>query len=144
MNPDIVIPLAGIALPAFLVPTILTFRQAAKKREHLHLERMRALEMGQPVPGESSWPQAFVCAMVGAGVPLGSFLFTWLASVTTMPRLSGEVWFAPTVVSLGALAFASQLAGTLFRPSRATASTAHLNGKPAMDPDAYDVVGSRG
>src|SRR3954465_10682088 len=82
MQPDPLIPLAGIALPAVLVPTILTFRHAARKREYAHKERMKALETGQPVPGESAWPAAFVCASIGAGVPLGSFLFTWLASVT--------------------------------------------------------------
>ncbi len=139
MDADIVIPLAGIALPVILVPLILAFRQGSKKREFEHLERMRALEMGQPVPGESLWPQAFACAMIGAGVPIGAFLFTFLAVVST-PSLPGDVWVAPSVVSCFALMASAGLARTLFHPKKA----AKPDAKPVMDPDAYDVVGSRG
>ena len=141
MRPEIVVPLAGIALPAFLVPLILAFRQGSKKREFAHMERMRALEMGQPVPGESLWPQAFTCAMIGAGVPIGAFLFTFLAAVN-MPSLTGEVWMAPGVVSCFALMASAGLAKTLFHPTKDTKGKAQA--KLQMDPDAYDVVGSRG
>lgn len=139
MHPEIVVPLAGIALPVILVPMIMGIRQASKKREFEHLERMRALEMGQPVPGESNWPEAFACAMIGAGVPIGAFLFTFLAAVN-MPRLPGEVWLAPAVVSCFALMASAGLAKTLFHPTKAVKADVKLQ----MDPDAYDVVGSRG
>ena len=141
MHAEIVVPLAGIALPAFLVPLILAFRQGSKKREFEHLERMRALEMGQPAPGESHWPQAFACAMIGAGVPIGAFLFTFLAAVNTS-GMAGEVWLAPAVVSCFALMASVGLAKTLFHPTKGAKGEAQA--KLQMDPDAYDVVGSRG
>jgi hypothetical protein len=144
MNPDILIPLSGIALPVVLVPTILVLRQSAKKREFEHKERMKALETGQPVPGEAAWPAALVCASIGAGVPVGSFLFTFLASVNS-PRMPEEIWLAPVAVSVFALMTCGKLASKLFRTAAPPASPRpDLNGKPAFDPDAYDVVGSRG
>ncbi len=146
MIPDriipLVIPLAGIALPLMLVPTIIAMRQAAKKREYEHLERMKALETGQPVPGEAAWPAALVCAAIGAGVPVGSFLFTFLASVNS-PQMPGEIWMAPGVVSALALFTCRKMASTLFRPATLP-STVPLNGKPAFDPVAYDMAGHHG
>ncbi|MDB5352829.1 MAG: hypothetical protein JWN86_4076 [Planctomycetota bacterium] len=141
MNVDLIIPLAGIALPAVLVPTILSFRYYGKQREFEHLERMKALETGQPVPGDA-WPGAFVCAAVGAGVPVGSFLFTFLTSVNTR-SVPGEIWLAPAGVSVIALWTCFRLASTVFRPS-VPAPTSHLNGKPAFDPVAYDMAGHQG
>jgi hypothetical protein len=37
-----------------------------------------------------------------------------------------------------------KLATSLFVPVKHIATDAQMNGKPAFDPDAYDVVGSRG
>src|SRR4051812_43099259 len=91
--PEILIPLAGIALPMVLVPTIMGMRQANKKREYQHAERMRALELGQPIPGQSHWAAAV--AAIGAGVPLASFLFTFLGYVN-FRNAPGEIWIAPT------------------------------------------------
>lgn len=138
------VPLAAIALPAVLVPMVMALRHAAVKRDNQHRERMKALETGQPVPGESGWPAAFACASVGAGVPLGSFLFTWLASVST-PRLPGEIWFAPAVVSLVAILCSMGIAGAMPRQVKAPAARPLGHGKSMVhDPDAYDVVDSRG
>ena len=143
MHGEIIIPLAGIGLPMVLVPTILAFRQISNKRAFQHAERMKSLETGRSVPGESSWPQAFVCAAVGAGVPVGSFLFTFLAWVNTYST-PGEIWIAPAVVSIVAVMSTVKLATHLFAPAKDYATDASRNGKPAFDPDAYDVVGSRG
>lgn len=143
MHAALVIPLASIALPAILIPMILAFRQASKKREFAHMERMRALEMGQPVPGEANWAQAFICIAVGAGVPIGSFLFTAIATIAG-PRLPAEIWIAPAAVSCVALMSTIGMVKTLFRFAPRGKPAASENGKPAMDPDAYDVVGSRG
>jgi len=140
---ELIIPLAGIALPAFLVPMILAFRQGAKKREYEHLERMKALETGQPVPGEAMWPAAVVCSLVGAVVPVGSFLFTFLAWVNSV-SIPGEVWLAPVAVSIVALAACKKMTYALFRPVRPAGSQStdpYLNGKPVFDPAAYDMAG---
>ena len=140
MNHDILVPLAGIALPMILVPTILAFRHMAKKREFQHRERMRSLETGRSMPGESIWPQAFVCAAVGAGVPVGAFFFTFLAWISSS-HTPGEIWLAPVVVSLAALMSSKVMALSLFRMTNHETA---MEAKPAFDPDAYDVVGSRG
>lgn len=138
MSAEILIPLAGIALPAVLVPTIMAFRHAARKRELLHLERMKALEAGRPVPGETTWPQAIALASVGAGVPLGSFFITWLAYVTSH-RAMPELFVAPMGVSVCALICAWALAGRLFpKPEIRDAGSA---AKPVYDPDAYEFAG---
>jgi len=141
-NSVLIIPLAGISLPLVLVPLILAFRHSAKKREFSHRERMKALETGRPVPGEGANPAvAVVCMAIGTGVPTVSFVFTWLASLTA-PHLAAGIWVAPAVVSSIALLVAYRLASTLLCPVRA--SNEPLIGKPTFDPDAYDVVGSRG
>ena len=144
MTDDVLmVPLAAIALPVILVPTILSFRHAARKRDNQHRERMKALETGQPVPGEAAWPAAVACAAVGLGVPIGSFFLTWMACLT-VPNLPAPVWIAPAAVSLVALMSAGQIAETLGRRSR-TPSKPAIDAKPPMyDPDAYDVVGARG
>ena len=141
MHSELMIPLAGIALPAVLVPMILGFRQAARKREYEHMERMKALETGQPVPGERHWPQAMVCATVGAGVPIAAFVFTMIAALN-VPNMPGEVWIAPTVVSCVALMSSATLAGKVFGTKKKAAEPGEA--KHQMDPDAYDVVSSRG
>jgi len=69
-----VIPLAGIALPLFLVPTIIAMKMEGKKREMRHAERMRAMEMGLPIPGDTGWAAATAIAMAATapGVISGS------------------------------------------------------------------------
>ena len=54
MHDGMIIPLAGIMLPMVLVPTIITLAHRMKKREWQHKERLRALELGLPVPMTSS------------------------------------------------------------------------------------------
>ena len=132
-------PLAGIALPLFLVPTVMAMRQAGKKREFEHLERMRALETGQPIPGEANWAGAMACAAVGAGVPLMAYLFTFLAYIN-QPGGKIELFIAPTITSLFAFMGAGGMATAIFRPRRAKVeATSHA--KPQFDPDAYETVG---
>ena len=136
------IPLAGMAIPVVLVPVILAIRQESKKREMEHLERMKALETGQPLPTRNAWPAAVVCTAIGAGVPICAFFFTWLTTVTT--HVESDIWLAPTVVGFFSVVVGGRLAAKLLRPQQATAVESSLSGKPTMDPDAYDVVGRRG
>ncbi len=141
MSEDFMIPLAAIALPAIIVPTVLGFRHAAKKRDFQHRERMKALETGQPVPGEAGWPVAVATAMIGAGVPLVSFSLTMVASLNNY-TLPAEIWIAPTVASVVALIASVSVARAM---QHRTTPPAPDQAKPtAYDPDAYDVVGSRG
>lgn len=139
MNEEILIPLAGIALPIVLVPTIMGMRQASRKREMQHAERMRALELGQPITGQSHWAAAV--AAIGAGVPLTSFIFTFLAYVNSH-NPPGEIWMAPTITSFFALVGAVKLGALAFKPPKPqVADEPAYNGKPHYDPDAYETVG---
>src|SRR5262245_31718461 len=97
-------------LPMVLVPSILAMKHAQRKREWEHVERMKALELGRPVPGTEGWPAAAAIA-IGAGVPICAFLFTWLARLTA--ETADEVFIAPTIVSVVAVWVGKTLATRL-------------------------------
>ncbi len=141
----ILIPIVALMIPMVIVPTTLILKHAARKRELDHIERMRGMELGcSPPPSSMGSPAALAASAIGVLVPLGSFAITLAAAESNAGP--DEIWFAPVVVSLAALVaswmiyargIASQLA---WQASQQPASLA----KPAFDPDAYDVVGSRG
>lgn len=131
---------------------LLLVRNAQRRREWAHVERMRALEMGLPVPPhDASRVKAAVCIAIGAGVPLMTFGIA-LAAYQEGPVRYVELWIAPGIVSGLGVVGACILTGILFGgksspedPTGAGGATAHRNGvKPAYDPDALDVVGRRG
>ncbi|HEV3165176.1 MAG TPA: hypothetical protein VGZ22_14210 [Isosphaeraceae bacterium] len=138
------IPIVAILMPLALVPTVMAMRHATRKREWEHAERMKALELGVPVPGSDSW-RAAVCMAIGAGVPVGAFAFAWIAGMTT--HTSADSWEAAVAVGIPGVLCGTFLAARLL-PSRnrpqITETNAFANGKPALDPDTYDVVGRRG
>ena len=142
MIDEVVIPLAGMAIPIVIVPTILGFKMAQKKRDYEHLERMRALETGQALPSRTAWPAAVTLTSIGAGVPIASFFFTFLASVNGAGP--GEIWIAPVVATLLSSLVTGNLAPKLLSPPRSAPFDPLANGKPVHDPDAFDVVGRRG
>ena len=125
-------------------------KQSGRRKEMEHSERMRALEMGVvPLPSGLDWPAAAVCIAVGAGVPIGSFVVAWLATMTS--NVPGEIWLAPMFVSFAAIGATRKLAFRIIDPKSASAGKcgsrkqmASKVDKPAFDPDAYDFVGSRG
>ena len=79
-NPTWIIPVAAIALPLFLVPTLVFLKMIMKKREWRHLEKMEAIRTGMPVPAESALPGPGTLALVGAGVPAASVLSAMTAT----------------------------------------------------------------
>jgi hypothetical protein len=123
-------------------------KQARRRKEMEHAERMKSLEMGLvPQPSGLDWPAASICIAVGAGVPIGSFLVAWFATMTS--DVPGEIWLAPVFVSFAAIGSTRKLAFRIIDPknglkSVSRAQTTSTVDKPAFDPDAYDVVGSRG
>ena len=125
-----------------------TTRQAHRRKEMEHSERMKALEMGLvPQPSGMDWPAAAVCIAVGAGVPIGSFVVAWLATLTA--DAPGGIWVAPVFVSLAAIGATRKLAYRIIDPKSVSRKdlagrSPSPAGKEAFDPDAYDVVGSRG
>lgn len=140
------IPVIAISLPIILVPTVLAMKHARRKREYEHLERMKALEMGHRLPQHHAW-SAFAATAIGAGVPIAAFLLAWLASLTT--HVNDDVWKGATFVGItgviGGTTLGWLLLGRRDIPEPPPAEyTASMNGKHAMDPDAYDVAGQRG
>jgi hypothetical protein len=137
---ELLIPIVAILMPVVLVPTILILRHISKKREWEHLERIKSMELGMPVPGNESWP-AKVCIAIGAGVPIVAFFFAFVASQDS--EAGGGVWAAATMVGVSGVLSGSVLATRLL-PSRRGRPHPDVAAKPAYDPDAYDVVSSRG
>jgi hypothetical protein len=135
------------AVLLLLVFTVVALWHHGSERERDHIERMRMIEMGLPVPphDRSAWPKALVGVAIGAGVPLVAFTFTFFA-FTARSDVADELWVAPGVVSGLSVIAASLLTAHLFRwravPDAATAG--QKGRKPAMDPDAFDVAASRG
>jgi hypothetical protein len=139
-NPALLIPLAGIALPLFLVPMIMAMKQAQRKRECEHMERMKSLELGRPLPSTQAWP-ALAAIALGAIMPVGVFVVALIASTQTSGH--AEAFFAPAAfVSVCGVWAGGGLARRLFASGSSTACGS--NDKHSIDPEAFDVVGRRG
>jgi hypothetical protein len=122
----------------------LEFDRLEKDAERKHAEKMKALEMGL-VPGPSPWPLALVCAAIGGGVPIGVSFFLWQASFRI--EFDQRNWVLVVSLGLPAIISASVLAwrGLASRSSPGQPALPRtIDAKPAFDPDAYDMVGSRG
>lgn len=134
-HPALLIPLAGMAVPLILVPTIIAMKQAQRKREWEHLERMKALELGRPLPCTQVWP-ALAAIFIGAIMPIGVFVVSWLA----LTKSSGFGFEAATVVGICGVWVGGSLGKRLFAEKTNRSVAEKFQG----DPDAFDVVGRRG
>ena len=138
-NPALLIPLAGIMLPMFLVPTIMAMKQTQRRREWEHLERMKALELGRPLPSAQVWP-ALATIAIGAIMPMGVFIVAWLAS----PSASGSAFEGAAFVGVCGVFAGAFLGKRLFAERSTKPADLETIAKPRFDPEAYDVVGRRG
>jgi hypothetical protein len=145
----IIIGVVAILMPVVLVPTILVLKHGHRRREWEHTERMKAMELGlqvQPARESARWGGL---GAIGAGVPIASVFFAFLTTTDGPPSVEGVpiaaiAWGCAALISGGAM-MTSLILGLLFARSReqVVSSQAVNYGKPAYDPDAYDVVGSR-
>ena len=76
---------ASVAVLMIVValPVVLSMRHAAKDRELLHAERLRALETGRPMPGETVSHNATVATGGGVWDPIcvfGIALAAWISA----------------------------------------------------------------
>jgi len=150
MDPVLLVPITAILMPLALVPTIIAMKHRHRRREWEHLERMRAMDMGVRARPDQATGDAKSIAWIGAGVPIASVITAFLtcsegpAEVENVP-LAAIVWSCAALISGGAM-LTSLIIGFLLGRARKTAEPIHdLNhAKPAFDPDAYDVVSSRG
>jgi hypothetical protein len=150
MHDGLIIPLFGIFLPMFLVPTIITLTHRQKKREWRHLERLRALELGLPVPQAEHALGGGSVVAIGAGVPVVSVIGALIASSSVpystpdyMPILA-VIWGCAVLISSGALVTSLVLGFMVMRSRKPAATDQFAALKPAYEPDAYDVVSRRG
>ena len=143
----LLIPIVALFIPIIVVPTAIVMKQAQRRRELEHAERIRALELGRTLPGdEPALSPEKLSAGIGIVVPLGSLLVGWLACESQGYR--AEIWVMASVVSLagvlGGTILASRQMGMRERErTRAAGYQMHTKGE-AYDPDTIDVVGRRG
>ncbi|QDV35762.1 hypothetical protein [Tautonia plasticadhaerens] len=142
------IPIVAILMPLFLVPTVMVLRQASRKREWQHRERMKAMEMGLPAPGAEAWSGRAAIA-IGAAMPVAVFVVGWFANMTTH---NDDVWVPVALVGgagvLGGLRLAGKNIGSMIRPTPRPqprpSAFARGTAKPPFDPDAYDAIARHG
>jgi hypothetical protein len=131
---------------------VVASRQERRKMDLAYAERMKRVELGVPEPpSDRSWPRAFVCMTVGAGVPVVAFGSALIAYVSR-PSTPDEIWIAPAIVAVVSVVTGGILAANLLGPGQSidpaptdagvarVAADAKLNG----DPDTFDVVARRG
>jgi hypothetical protein len=120
------------------VPIIWGLKHARRKAEWEHMERMKALEMGRPLPGEVKSPPrpaSHAGIAIGTSVPIGVFGCAWLASLTA--GYEETMWIMAGVVGLGAV-----ICGTIL--AKQSIGSEISAAKPHIEDDAYDVVARRG
>ncbi len=140
---------------AVMMPFFLHFRGERRKRELEHIERMRAIEVGRPYPGDNKFwfsgiPQwvvpHIIAVLIGAVVPLGVFLCAFLANLVV--GFHKDIWIAAGMVGLGSVICGTVLAGGAFQKFASSDESegfaSYRNSKPHVEDDAYDVVSSRG
>jgi hypothetical protein len=141
------IPIVGILMPLVLVPTIMILKHRMLQKEWQHKERMKGIENGVPASLANGGGGV---AAVGAGVPIASVAGAVVTSLFYQAPEGDEVAVLGIVwgcaLMIGAFGMISSLVLARIH-SRARAETDSLytarSGKPAFDPDAFDVVSSR-
>ena len=136
-----------------IVPILLGFGHSRRKLELEHAERMKAIELGQPVPRldqpvprlgegqEEAWTVAARLAKaIGVTVPLGSLGWAFIASLSL--GYHQEIWIVGGMVALAGVLCGALLAGQSFSAEKSSPERDEL--KPDVDEDAYDVVSARG
>ena len=150
MHDGLIIPLFGIFLPMFLVPTIIILTHRQKKREWRHQERLRALDLGlAPLDTDRGIGGGTVVA-IGGGVPVASVLaalITTLNLPTSLPDympILAVIWGCALMISTGALVTSLLLGFMVVRSRKPAEADQFAALKPSFEPDAYDVVSRRG
>lgn len=123
-----------------LVPTYLALRHARRQREMEHAERLRALELGHPLPGSYPKPPSPAGVRIGLWVPLGVFGIAFIAAGPGQHSVGP--WVAAAVVGTTAVVCGTVLT-LIQRHDAPTTTTADPYAKPRIDPAAYEEIASR-
>jgi hypothetical protein len=147
----LIIPVVAILMPLVLVPTIIYMKQRHRRQQWEHLERMRTLDSSAPFPSAHAPVGSGGVAAIGAGVPIASVIAAFLTCTISDVRaedqipMAGIAWGCALLISAAAMATGLILAVMQARARRQSESAAFQADKPAVyDPDAFDVVSSRG
>jgi hypothetical protein len=150
MDP-LVIPIVAILMPLILAPTVIFMAHRQKRREWEHLERVRSLESGVPTPWRNESAGSTAIAAIGAGVPIASVLAAFLTCISVEVRsedeipMAGIAWGCALMISAAAMITSLILALMQLRARKqADLATSQIDKPFAYDPDAYDVVSTRG
>jgi hypothetical protein len=146
------IPIVAILMPLVLVPTTLFMKHRQQRRKWEHLERLKSLEVQMPMPMRHALGGAGGIASIGAGVPAISVIGALLATLMWEPQEIGDAvavpaiaWGCAVFISVGAMLTSLKLASMHHAALRESwAADRGDDFKPAFDPDAFDVVSSRG
>jgi hypothetical protein len=146
----------GLAIIVGL-PVVMGVRHARFVRELQHAERMKALELGQPMPATPAEalaasvntpgsPSGSPGAKIAVTVPLGALGIAWLTTTTPWQNgvASGMIWGAAGLVGVAAVICGTVL--TIHDSARHERTRARgASPKPYQhDPDELDVAGRRG
>ena len=146
------IPIVAILMPLILVPTTLVMKYRHQKRKWEHLERLKSLEVQMPLPMRQVLERAGGVSAIGAGVPalsvLGAFLTTLIweplpgDDSTAVPAIA---WGCAVLISIGAMITSLKLVSMHHAAWKESAARNVMDDHTAVyDPDAFDVVSSRG
>ena len=146
------IPIVAILMPLILVPTVLVMKHRHQTRKWEHLERLKALEAQSPMPMRQALERAGGVSAIGAGVPAVSVLGAFLTTLMWEPLPSDDsaavpaiVWGCAVLISIGAMLTSLKLASMQHAARKEYESANAIDDrKPVYDPDAFDVVSSRG
>lgn len=143
MIDPVVIPVLGVTIPIVVVPSAMLAKYAISKRNLEHTERMKALELGLTLPrDEPWWSPPRIAVALGVVVPLGVFLFAWLASQSL--GYQPGVWISAMVVGTSGVGCGMALAVRYLGHKERLVNSGDWYAKPVIEEDAFDVVGSRG
>ncbi len=138
MIDPLIIPIAALAIPIIVAPAGMAFKHAAKLRDLEHAERMRALELGRFNPADGEWTtHGRIGAGIGVGVPIVAMIAAMVSSIEV--GFHQEIWMFSGMVGTAAVIAGASLAAKS-RPD----FTGEPVAKPVYEPDAFDVVGTRG
>jgi hypothetical protein len=129
------------------LPVVLSMRQAARNREFEHAERLKALELGRPMPGDRATEVATRNTHNGIvlWVPLGALGIALGAMNSTGDSTAAviAIWAAA-----GAVGVTGVICGTILAmraPSPEVPAPRHLfSTKAPTEDDAVDTVSRRG
>jgi hypothetical protein len=118
-------------------------RKERLKRELEHKERMRALELGRSLPGDTPWLSPVKLGLFLAVVmPIG--IFGCACASTIEAGFHEDIWKAASIVGLGGVVCGTVLAAMSFSRADQPRHEADGSQKPVVADDAYDVVSARG